>query len=130
VGTLDGEPSHASVWLRLLGVRFRAGQVLSQESDLSGVMRLMLTDMEPLAKIVGWTPRPIFVDGHKPGVVALAEFRQRFCTGLPEDVQVVVSIVALDGFPAPRPPDSSPHPTAASRESGQVSHFLFSNVLS
>src|SRR6185436_18541716 len=100
VGTLDGEPSHASVRLRLFGVRFRAGQVLSQESDLSGVMRLMLTDMEPLAKIVGWTPRPIFVDGHKPGVVALAEFRQRFCTGLPEDVQVVVSIVALDGFPA------------------------------
>ena len=100
MGTLDGEPSHASVWLRLLGVRFCAGQALSQEGDLSGVMRLMLTDVEPLAIIVGRTPRPIFVDGHEPGVIALAEFRQRFCTGLPQDVQIVVSVVALDGFPA------------------------------
>ena len=68
-------------------------------------MRLVLADVEPLAIIVGWTPRPVLVDGHEPGVIALTELCQRFRTDLLEDVQVIVSVVTLDRFPAgiPRP---------------------------
>jgi len=66
-------------------------------------MRFVLADVEPLAVIVGRTPGPVFVDGHEPGVIALTELRQRFRTGLLENVQVVVSFVVLDRFPASVP---------------------------
>src|SRR6202140_1737584 len=74
-------------------------------------MRFVLANVEPLAVIVGRTPGPVFVDGHEPGVIALTELRQRFRTGLLENVQVVVSFVVLD-FSGQRPPDLLPDPTA------------------
>src|SRR5271165_1137816 len=85
---------------RLLGGWFCTRQTFFQERDLSRVMRLVLAHMEPLAIIVSRAPGPVFVDGHEPGVIALAELHQRFRTGLLEDVEVVVSVVTLDRFPA------------------------------
>jgi len=48
----------------------------------------VLANVEPLAQIVGRTPGPILVDGQQPGIVALAEFCQRFRAGFLEDVQM------------------------------------------
>jgi hypothetical protein len=76
----------------------RAG--VPQECDLSCVMRFVLTDVEPLAIVVGRTPRPVFIDGHKPGVIALAELRQRLRPGSLEDVQIIVPVVTFVRFPA------------------------------
>ncbi len=61
---------------KLVTIRFRSGKTFAQEGDLSGVVRLVLANVEALAIIVGRPPRPVFVRGQKPGVVAFAEFSQ------------------------------------------------------
>jgi hypothetical protein len=80
-------------------------------------MRLVLADVEPRAIIVGRTPGPVFIDGHKPRIIALAELRQRFRPDLLKYIQVVVSVVALDGLPVFRP--ASPRFIAASHFQGE-----------
>ena len=82
------------------GRRLCARQSLSQESNLSGVVRLVLADMKPLAIVIGRAPGKVLVNGHKPGIITLAELRQGFRTSVAEDVQVIVAIVTLDCFPA------------------------------
>src|SRR5215467_8220035 len=61
-------------------------------------MRFMLADVEPLAIIVGWPPWPILIHGQEPGVISLAEFRQRLCSRFLEDIEVVVAVVTFDRF--------------------------------
>ena len=40
-------------------------------SYLTDVVRLMLANVEPFAKSVGRPPRPFFIHGHKPLIIAL-----------------------------------------------------------
>jgi hypothetical protein len=42
--------------------------------DLSEMMRLMLADVKPLAKITRRSPEPALINRHQPGIVALSEF--------------------------------------------------------
>ena len=100
--TADGGPKFQE---RKLSTTFKINRSLVlrragvfKECDLSRVMRLVRAD-EPLAIIAGRTPGPDFIDGHKPRIIALAELRQRFRPGLLKYIQVVVSVVALDGLP-------------------------------
>ena len=123
-----GDFSQADRFRRnLLSVWFCAREPFFQECNLSGLVRLVFADVEPLAQVVGGPPGPILVDGHQPGIVALAELRQRFRAGFLQNVQIVVPVCPLMVF---RP--ASPRLMAASHccftESGQLPHFLSSNV--
>src|SRR5260370_39777436 len=57
----------------------------------------VFADVEPFAKIVGWSPWPALIGSEKPRVILLAEFGEGFLTNCVEDADVVVAIVALDG---------------------------------
>ena len=109
------------------GVRLGSGKPRSQKGDLTGVMRLMLANMEPLAIIVSRSPRPVLIHGHQPRVVALAEFRQGFLACLLKSLQIVIEIRTLDGVTT-----AFPRFMAASHFSftafGQLPHFIPSNV--
>src|SRR6267154_911968 len=82
----------------LFGRGFRAGEAALQELDLAVVVGFVFGDMKPLAIIVRRSPAPVFVDGHKPFVVALAKLGKRFLASVLEQIQIVVKIVTLDGF--------------------------------
>src|SRR5215469_8745641 len=56
------------------GVGFGAGKAFAKHRNLAGVVSFMFADVEPLAEIVRWSPRPGLVRGEKPGVILLAEF--------------------------------------------------------
>src|SRR5947209_4851482 len=58
----------------------------------------MFSDMKPFAVVVGGSPAPVFVNGHEPLVVALAKFGESVLAGFLEQVQIVIEIVAFDGF--------------------------------
>lgn len=62
------------------------------------VIGFVLADVEPFAVVVGGSPAPGLVDREEPSVVAFAKFRQSFFAGLAENIQIVVEIVAFDGF--------------------------------
>lgn len=44
--------------------------------NLSEMMRFVFTDAGPFAKIVGGSPKPVFIDSHKPGIIPLSQFRE------------------------------------------------------
>src|ERR1700722_7772250 len=59
-------------------------------------MRFVLSNVEPLAVVVGRTPWPIFIDSQEPCVVPLAKLRQGFLPNLVKDADVVFAIMAFD----------------------------------
>src|SRR5215469_7125203 len=61
----------------------------------------MLTDVKPLAEIVGRSPEASLVDGHQPCVIALAKLSQRLFPHLMQNADLVVAIVSLDRLPPP-----------------------------
>ena len=77
---------------------FGAGETALEEFDLAVVVGLVFGDMKPFAVIVGGSPAPVFVHGHEPLVIALAKFGESFLAGFPYQVQIVIEIVAFDGF--------------------------------
>jgi hypothetical protein len=77
---------------------FVPGSPLDEEVDLTGVVGLVLADVEPFAEVIGGSPVEGLVDGaEEPGVVALFELGEGFGADLCEDVEVVLEGVALDG---------------------------------
>ena len=39
------------------------------------VVGFVFGDVEPLAVVVGGSPRPVFIDSHEPGIVALTKLK-------------------------------------------------------
>ncbi len=60
----------------------------------------VLAYVEPFAIIVGRSPRPFFIDGEEPVVVALFEFGEGSGSHFGECVDVVAQRVAFNGFTA------------------------------
>src|SRR6201992_1939568 len=60
------------------------------------MMRFVLSDVEPFAVVVGWTPWPIFIGRQEPCVISLAKLRQGFLSNVVEDADVVIAIMAFD----------------------------------
>jgi len=85
----------------LVGARLYAGEPLGEEGDLTGVVRLVFADVEPLAVVVGGgvSEKP-GVDGHEPLVVAGLEASQGLRANFFHGGEVVVEVVAFDLFAA------------------------------
>src|ERR1700678_4034826 len=60
----------------------------------------MLAYVEPLAEIIRWSPGPGFVYSQQPGVISLDEFGKCLGANLVKNADVVIAVVALDGFAA------------------------------
>lgn len=76
------------------------GRSFGQKSDLASMVRFVLANMEPFPTDIYLLAaiELLCIGGWEPLVISFAEFGEGVFTGLVEDVEIVVEVVALDGF--------------------------------
>jgi len=62
------------------------------------VVGLVLGDVRAFAVIVGWSPGEIFIDGHQPLIVKLAEFGEGLLASFRQGIHIKVEVVTGDGL--------------------------------